>query len=245
MAKKFSNAFKVPGFLKDVTTNKYVLYLVAFFALTNVIGYMMLGKNVCVLLFVLIAYATTQFTKNMVFVLLAPMFLVGFFSLCAPNKREGAENMVDVEIEADNAAVAADLDDLEDDEADTEEDETDVVDDQENLAEDVNTLAVDEDVEEDFTNAGAKKIGGRAKIDYASTIEDAYDNLNGMLGADGIKSLTSDTQNLVKQQMQLAESMKGMGPLLTQAKDMLKTLNLDGLGGEIGSLAKKMGGLKK
>ena len=244
MAKKFSNAFKVPGFLKDVTTNKYVLYLVAFFALTNVIGYMMLGKNVCVLLFVLIAYATTQFTKNMVFVLLVPMFLVGFFSLCAPNKREGAENMVEADIEAD-------LDDLEDDEVDTEEDEADVVEDEADVVEDEDTLAMDvntlggDDDEDAFTNAGAKKTGGRAKIDYASTIEDAYDNLNGMLGADGIKSLTSDTQNLVKQQMQLAESMKGMGPLLTQAKDMLKTLNLDGLGGEIGSLAKKMGGLKK
>ena len=73
---KLPKKIKLPGFVKDLATNKYVLYIVAFFALTNILGYMMLGKNVCVLLFILLAYITTYFTKNMVFVLLVPMFLV-------------------------------------------------------------------------------------------------------------------------------------------------------------------------
>lgn len=76
------NLFTVPGFLKEFSTNKYVLYVVAFIALTNILGYMMMGKNVCVLLFVLIAYAMTYITKNMVFVLIAPIVTVGFFALC-------------------------------------------------------------------------------------------------------------------------------------------------------------------
>ena len=87
-------------------------------------------------------------------------------------------------------------------------------------------------------------------IDYASTIEDAYDELNNILGSDGIKRLTSDTQNLVKQQMQLAESMnnmapliKGMTPMLEQAKSMMSSMG-DGNNGLSGlmDMAKKITG---
>ena len=50
---------------------------------------------------------------------------------------------------------------------------------------------------------GRAKRGGGYNIDYASTIEDAYDELNKIIGGDGIQKLTGDTQNLMKQQMQL------------------------------------------
>lgn len=87
-------------------------------------------------------------------------------------------------------------------------------------------------------------------IDYASTIEDAYDQLNQILGSDGIKRLTTDTQSLMKQQLQLAESMKDMGPmiqgmqpLITQAKEILSE-NGSGIG-NLSELAKKFGLNKK
>ena len=73
-----------------------------------------------------------------------------------------------------------------------------------------------------------------------STLEQAYDDLNSVLGSDGIKNLTSDTQNLMKQQLHLAEAMKEMGPLMQQAQSMLKTLNIDGIG-DLPSLIKKFG----
>lgn len=59
---------------------------------------------------------------------------------------------------------------------------------------------------------GDQKKG--SKIDYASTIKDAYSQLNELIGSDGIKNLTNDTQVLMKQQLQLAESMKSMTPLI-------------------------------
>ena len=96
---------------------------------------------------------------------------------------------------------------------------------------------------------GRPKNGG-SKIDYAATIENAYDDLNKVLGSDGIKSLTDDTQKLMKQQMQLAESMsqmepmiKGMGPMMDQAKGLLEGMG-DSNGGMAGimEMAKKFGG---
>ncbi len=59
------------------------------------------------------------------------------------------------------------------------------------------------------------------RIDYAKTLEQAYDNLQGMLGTDGIKGLTSETSKLVEQQAGLMESLKGMGPMLKEAKSMM------------------------
>lgn len=59
------------------------------------------------------------------------------------------------------------------------------------------------------------------RIDYAKTLEQAYDNLQGMLGADGIKGLTSETTKLVQQQQGLMESLKGMGPMMKEAKSMM------------------------
>jgi hypothetical protein len=84
-------------------------------------------------------------------------------------------------------------------------------------------------------------------VDYASTVEDAYDDLNKILGSDGIKRLTNDTQKLMKQQLQLAESMKsmqpliaGMGPLMEQAKGLLGNIGDNGNLNNLTDIAKKL-----
>lgn len=59
------------------------------------------------------------------------------------------------------------------------------------------------------------------RIDYAKTLEQAYDNLQGMLGKEGISGLTSETSKLVEQQAGLMDSLKGMGPMLKEAKAMM------------------------
>jgi len=68
------------------------------------------------------------------------------------------------------------------------------------------------------------------RIDYASTVEDAYEDLNKILGGNGIKQLTDDTQKLMKQQLELAEAMKSMSPLMEQAKGLLQGFDLKNLG---------------
>jgi hypothetical protein len=77
----------------------------------------------------------------------------------------------------------------------------------------------------------------RNRIDYASTIEDAYGDLNNILGSDGIQKLTEDTQRLMTQQLQLADAMKSMTPLMENAKTMLQGFDLKNLEG-LSDLAK-------
>ena len=81
------------------------------------------------------------------------------------------------------------------------------------------------------------------RIDYAATVEDAYEDLNKILGGDGIKRLTDDTQRLMGQQIQLADAMKSMTPLLEQAKGMLQGFDLKNLDG-LASMAKQFANTK-
>ena len=83
---------------------------------------------------------------------------------------------------------------------------------------------------------------GDSTIDYASTVEDAYNDLNKIIGSDGIKRLTDDTQNLMKQQLELTKAMQGMGPLMAGLKPLMsQATELMGTMGEKGGLDKLIG----
>jgi hypothetical protein len=78
------------------------------------------------------------------------------------------------------------------------------------------------------------------RIDYAATMEQAYDNLNKMLGDGGMKNLTKDTKGLMDQQKELMGQLKDFAPLMEQAGSMLDKLggmdNLKGLMGKMGNI---------
>ena len=81
--------------------------------------------------------------------------------------------------------------------------------------------------------------GGSSRIDYATTLEDAYDNLDKILGSDGINKLSNDTQRLMQQQQKLFDTMSNMMPMINSAKDMMGSIDMTQLGG----LADLAGGL--
>jgi hypothetical protein len=101
----------------------------------------------------------------------------------------------------------------------------------ENVEDNSNIATQNTSGEQQGFEAGRRKNSGH-NIDYATTVEDAYDELNNILGSDGIHRLTSDTQNLMKQQMQLAEAMKGIGPVIKSIAPMVE--NLKGMMGQMG-----------
>ena len=86
--------------------------------------------------------------------------------------------------------------------------------------------------------------GASSRIDYASTLENAYSDLEKSLGAGGIKELTKDTSKLMTQQKELFQSMQQMAPLITDAKEMLKGFDMKSLTGLAG-LATGVGGGEK
>lgn len=233
---------KVPSVLKKLLTNKIVLNIVGVVAIFNMIGYLISGNITPVLFFIVLAILITHFSRNMIIVLGIPLILVNLFVMKS-SSIEGMET---------NTSNSVDMDKIKDAIANKQNSST--TDEQDSKSKQglpITPISSDtKTTDESFEVGRAKKRGGGYDIDYASTVEDAYDQLNSILGSEGIKRLTDDTQKLMKQQMQLAESMKSMGPMIknmepmmNQAKNLLEGMDDSngGLGG-IMELAKKFGG---
>jgi hypothetical protein len=214
-------------------TNKYFLYFIVFVSAANVLGYLVSNRVNTVIFFGLIAFLASRFSKNMVVILLAALIAT---NLLMVNKgtREGLEN------------ATIDTEEGKKEEPDVEPDaEADVE------AAIATTTEVKPDEKkkevEKFGNKNASKLSGAApvntdggsRIDYASTLEGAYDNLDKILGSDGINKLTGDTQKLMDQQQKLFNSMQSMAPMIENAKGMMAGFNpedLKGLAGIASSL---------
>ncbi len=225
--------FQVPEFISKLLTNKFVLYLIAFLSITNVIGYMMMNNLNALILFFLIGLLTSRFSKNMTIILLTPLILVNFLmtanmikeGMTTKSAKKTAEKAVEkAKKAAKKAGKREHMENMDDD----EEEEVDI--------------KIEEDVKPNETfEVGAKGRKGASRVDYGTTIENAYDDLDKIIGGDGIKKLTEDTQRLVEQQTKLAEAMNNMGPLLNSAKDMLKGFDMSNMG-NIGEMMKSLQG---
>lgn len=108
-----------------------------------------------------------------------------------------------------------------------------------------NGICVGDD-EESF-DIRPKRIDGKEddvvigkRVDYASTLEQAYDNLQNMIGKGGIENLTKDTQKLIAQQKSLMGTLTNIKPLIENAKETLNGVDM----GNIGNIMKSLEGIK-
>jgi hypothetical protein len=235
---------KLNSAISKFLTNKWVLNIIAFLALLNVIGYLVMGNLNAVIYFIIIAVLVRYFSKNMTIVLGVPLVLVNLLAIrgnvlegmesgsgdrngntngttkpSTQNEQEKINKMV-------NNNTASTTSVINNSAAST-------------ISESPNNPAQDTGDKQGF-EAGRRKNRGY-DIDYATTIEDAYDELNNILGSDGIQRLTADSQNLMKQQMQLAEAMKGMTPVIKSIEPMVK--NLQGMMGQMGDGKQGLGSI--
>uniref|UniRef100_A0A6C0LDX5 Uncharacterized protein n=1 Tax=viral metagenome TaxID=1070528 RepID=A0A6C0LDX5_9ZZZZ len=222
--------------MANLLNNKTVFYIILFLSITNIIGDFILGSYVSILLFLVVGALTYLYVKNMTVVLVVPLIISNVFMM---GKRvEGMTNSDTTNTDKKTKTTSKVSSPLDNTHTTTS---TAVA-----AAAADHSIIAPEDQEPEPMNAEVQKDGfkKRNRIDYASTIEESYGNLSQILGSDGIKGLTDDTRKLMKQQMQLAEAMKSMTPIVQQAQDMLQGLDLKNLGG-IADLAKQFTGGKK
>ena len=240
---------QAPAILK----NKYVLYILLVLAIINVLGYVALQDYDSLALFVAVGVLSTYFSKNMAVNLL---LAIAVTSLIAVNKRvvEGMKNEDDDDEEEEEkpkkkakkakkgkkegmhhtqnfTGCSAGTECPEGKTCNSQTDCRNITSGFQNNVPPSSPSSVDEDDDE--------AVGDR--IDYAATMEQAYDNLQTMLGDDGIKSITSETKKLVNQQKDLMKTLNSMAPVLNTAKETLSGMDLPNIG-EMGNLLKKLNG---
>ena len=78
----------------------------------------------------------------------------------------------------------------------------------------------------------------KPKVDYAATLETAYDNLDKLLSSDAIKNMTADTGRLAEKQQLLMGNIEKIAPIMEKAGSILKGFDM----GAITKLMKNVGG---
>ena len=245
------------GEASKLLTNKYFLYFMVFLAASNILGYLVTNKINAVIFFALVGFLMSNFSKNMSGILLVSIIAT---NLLMANKtmREGLENAttdtttIDKDkIRSIDPQLSEGINALE--ETGNVDKAKEKLNSMKTKITDINnpdlntetTTSSDPEAVETFGNKhknsfqngkggsslkNAAPVDGNSRIDYASTLEGAYDNLDKILGSDGINKLTGDTQKLMSQQQKLFDTMQTMTPMLQDAKKMLAGFDLKELG---------------
>ena len=234
-----------------VLNDKNVLYIVFILAILNILGYLLAKNTEAIAFFLIVGFLTTYFSKNMIVVLLVAMVSTSIFTSTRMSfgklgmSKEGMENK---EGKKENDAKKSD-----DKDADDKDDASnaDKVPKKEGFDDNKKTIPkmndkTDKSKDEPVGAEAQKTKGTNGKnfVSQGDTLAEAYKNLEGMIGKDGIKGLTNQTETLLNQQHELMQNIKGMEPFIATAENLMSKLDLSSLDG-IGSMLSNLGGKKK
>ena len=213
---------KIKDFSNKALGNKYVLYIVLFLAITNILGYMVMGDIRVLAFFALVGFVVSKFSKNMIIILGASMIATNFFlvgrkvsttieGMSGRRSVEGMSGRRSVEGMSGRRSV-------------------------EGMSGNRGSKKGKKGKKQGLSNMNnevvaknAKPVSSKERVDYATTVEQAYDNLENIVGKGGISKLTDDTSRLMDKQNKMFENLKGMGPLIGQYKEMMGSMNMDNI----------------
>lgn len=261
---------KLPKVVETMLHDKNVLYIVAFLAIMNFFGYVVLRDSYALLIFLSVGFISTYFSKNMTVVLLSTLLFTNFITVLS--------RMIVVNKEGFDATAA---------DAPATDATKPAVPTTDAPAKPATATAPAKPATATATATGAtgatapakpvatgttgttapapgvtgagtsikasKKVANgkiaeamtelspasldgeddlpvNNRVDYAKTLEKAYDNLDSLVGQDGVKGLTSQTNVLMDQQQKLMENMKSMEPLLKTAQSFLDKFESSSMG---------------
>jgi hypothetical protein len=190
-------------------TDKNVLYIVLFLGVANLLGFLLLRNFEAIVFFLLVGFLTTYFSKNMIIVLLVAMIATNLYVSTSKTGlfREGLAGKESKESTKEGVAL------LEKKKKKKGKGKV------KGAPSDLDDIMAGKEQSSDVV-----LIDDEEDIDVAQTMEQAYDNLDSMLGKTGMSAMNDDTDKLIKQQQKLMENLKQMGPLVNNAKDMLGTI---------------------
>jgi len=236
--------------------NKFVLYASLFVVLIALVRNISNGNMNAVILMALVGLLTSYFSKNMIIILLTAFFTVFLLQMLgSQGVMEGMETKKETEKEKEKEGKGKEKEKEKEKEKKSSNDKPSTEKNSEDTSSKAETTdsgnkalssknepkkktkqgmtslspasydGEDHDIGEG-ENAHSTKEANR--IDYASTLEEAYDNIENIIGEDGVRGLTDQTKSLMNQQKELMNNMKEMGPLLKSAESFMGQLTGNG-----------------
>ena len=214
----------------NVLTNKYVLYVLLFFAITNVLGYLAMHDYESLTLMVAIGALTHYFSRNMIVILSAA--ILGAVLLRGPMRSEWAWTEKEGFVPKGNK------------EKDKEESKN--INEQEAMEVEEKAVAIldkkDGDIAEAANESEEDEVTGGEQTDYASSLEKQFNSLQGIMKSGGKgNAMTQDN---------LAEQIRQLEPMLKTEEGLMTKLEGSGMLGMVERFAPIMerfipGGNKK
>lgn len=228
---------KVPKEINKLLSNKYVLYVVAFLSLTNVIAYLVAQDYNSLLFFAIIGYLVSYFSKNMTIILLCALIITNLLMTAKSIQnnsvmqmsREGMENMkvnIDTSDPSSGDMTGIKTGDKPDDEKEKKK--------KAQMAAAAAAAKGSEPMpsEEQTKKAGTKAMNSSqpaapvGKEDFnIAALKDGLDKSMENMSPNKLNEMNQEAGALLASQQQLAENLKTMGPLLSTAKEMMDTLS--------------------
>ena len=234
-----------------LSTDKNVLYIMLIIAVVNLMGYLMMGNFEAVVFFAIVAYLSTFFTKNMVFVFLISILATNFLMVSKVNyfrntsAKEGMKNK--------ESTDSTDSKDSKDNESTkpmpstkpsgtpkpstkptvkpTHKASTKTS--GEKKKEGMNgklAPAKFNDANDSDDDEGDAAPFPSSKAQETKNVEKAYDNLQKIGG------MSAQTEQVMQQQKILMDNMKTMQPFLETAERFLDKFNMKGIDGLLGKI---------
>lgn len=223
---------------KDILRNKYVLYFILFLAITNAVGYLAVENYDALAIFVIVGFISSRFSKNMIINLGIAIIVTNLLyggRMMYRKRREGMENKEkDTKDKKQQDEKEHSNNSNKQEQNEKQKKNTKQGFQQKNVPSSKPASATEEIEDEE--------IGKR--IDYASTLEQSYDNLQNLLGKDGMNGLTKETQQLISQQKSLMNTMESMGPMLKMAKETMQGFDMKGIKDTLGQVTGMVDSMK-
>jgi hypothetical protein len=207
---------------KSLLKDKNVLYVVLFLAVSNLFGYLLMREIDAVVFFLVVGFLATYFSKNMIVVMLIAMIstnlLIGSKHLRSVKEGMGGNNRKKtVNVVAGGEEV---------------------------VEIDVDVKNGKEEVKESMVKLSPASVNSKKPtLDYAGTVETAYDNLDDLLSSDAIKNMTADTQRLAEKQKQLINNIGKLEPVMKKAGKLLDGIDMGGINSIVSTLSGTLGKL--
>ena len=244
--------------LKNIMYSKIVLYILLALATLNLIKYLLQNNLVAIVIFLLIGFIVTCFTKNMTYVLLSAIVVTNLITtsdiLNKFNILEGLEN--EKHKKHKKHKKHGDNGDGDDETGNGSEDDGDSDDDShsnpknknnsKSTNDDIAIFEIEEPSSSTTKSSAHKNTKDKvsfknidddedeedkaASVDYNNTVQDAFNNLEDILGSGGMEQMTKNTEQLAQRQENLISAMNKMGPLMGMAQKMLTQLNSGAMG---------------
>ena len=231
-----------------LSTDKNVLYIMLVIAVVNVLGYLMMGNFEAVVFFAIVAYLSTFFTKNMVFVFLISILATNFLMVSKVNYLRFANAKEGMQMPNKDAATTATVANATAKPSPTP-----------TTASTASTAptAPKPTKKASKKTSGEKKEGMNGKLapaklnaaddsedddgdaapfpsskaQEARNVEKAHDNLQSLGGG-----MNAQTEQVMQQQKILMDNMKTMQPFLETAERFLDKFNMKGIDGLLGKI---------